>query len=133
MTIFFCVGAPDSEECQNNVAIMKVTCDETGLQRTNISFLGIELDTIAGEIRLPQSKLEAMRVALAVWQGRRACKKRELLSLISTLSHAAKAVKAGRSFVHRLIDLSITAQLCQAGSLGPCGGSSMVYTGMECQ
>ena len=34
------------------------------------------------------------------------CRKRELLSLIGSLSHACKAVQAGKSFLCRLIDLS---------------------------
>ena len=39
-------------------------------------------------------------------EGRKACKKRDLLSLIRAISHASKAVRAGRMFVRRLIDLS---------------------------
>ena len=42
-----------------------------------------------------------------MWRGRRVCKKRELLSLIGLLSHACKVVRAGRSFLRRLIDLSM--------------------------
>ena len=40
------------------------------------------------------------------WCGRKAVKKRDLLSLIGYLQHASKAVRQGRSFVRRLIDLS---------------------------
>ena len=43
---------------------------------------------------------------LASWRGRKACKKRELLSLIGILMHAGKAIRAGRSFTRRLIDLA---------------------------
>ena len=43
---------------------------------------------------------------LATWRGRKACKKRDLLSLIGVLSHASKAVRAGQTFIQRLIDLS---------------------------
>lgn len=42
--------------------------------------------------------------------GRKACKKRDLLSLIGVLSHACKAVRAGRSFLRRLIDLSMVVK-----------------------
>lgn len=57
-------------------------------------------------LRLPPAKLEHMRVELRSWRGMKACKKRELLSLIGVLSHACKAVRAGRTFLRRLIDLS---------------------------
>ncbi len=58
------------------------------------------------EVRLPQAKLEQLTITLATWRGRKAGKKRDLLSLIGSLSHACKAVRAGRSFLRRLIDLS---------------------------
>ena len=42
------------------------------------------------------------------WQGKKKCTKRELLSLIGSLSFAAKVVKPGRMFMRRLITLSTT-------------------------
>ena len=41
---------------------------------------------------------------------RKACRKRELLSLTGVLSHACKVVRAGRTFIKRLIDLSTVAK-----------------------
>ena len=51
-----------------------------------------------------------LKATLAKLRGRKACKKRELLSLIGSLSHACKAVRAGCAFLRRLIDLSTTAK-----------------------
>ena len=117
------MGLPESEECGINMALMHAACEEVGLPvepekdegpATVITFLGIELDTNKLEIRLPQEKLQQTRALLASWRGRKACKKRELLSLVGVLSHASKAVRAGRSFLRRLIDLSAsTRQLDQ--------------------
>ena len=42
--------------------------------------------------------------------ARRACTKRQLLSLIGTLHHATSVVKAGRAFLRRLIDLAGTVK-----------------------
>ena len=58
------------------------------------------------EIRLPPEKLTRLRKELAGWKDRKKCKKRELLSLIGLLSHTCKAIRSGRSFLRRLIDLS---------------------------
>ena len=77
---------------------------------TTISFLGMELDTIAMEIRLPADKLQRLQKLTREWQGRKAGSKREFLSLIGILQHAAKAVRQGRSFLRRLIDLSTVAK-----------------------
>ena len=112
---FITIGAPDSEECAHNVATMNAVCNETCIPieqeknegpATRITFLGIEIDTVALEIRLPYDKLSMLKSSLHSWRGRKACRKRELLSLIGALSHASKAIRAGRAFLRRLIDLS---------------------------
>ena len=74
---------------------------------TTLSFVGIELDSVAMEVCLPLEKLQRRKEALQMWRGRKVCKKRELPSLIGLLSHACKVVRAGRSFLRRLIDLSM--------------------------
>ena len=112
---FITLGTPESAVCSRNSTLMHEICKEMGLPAepekdegpaTSITFLGMELDSMAMEIRLPREKLERMRADLYTWRGRKACKKRELLSLIGSLSHACTAVRAGRSFLRRLIDLS---------------------------
>ena len=143
---FITLGSPDSDECAKNVTIMHEACARLGLPvatekdegpATAISFVGIELDSGAMEIRLPQDKLTRLKSDLAGWRGRKACKKRDLLSLIGVLSHACKAFRAGRSFLRRLIDLSMLAKLLttmsgSAKTLGLTlrGGLSMLNPGM---
>ena len=114
---FVTAGAPNSGECKRNVSIMKAVCLETGLPvepekdegpATRIGVLGIELDTQAMIVRLPPVKLNQLRAELASWRTRKVCRKRDLLSLIGSLSHACKAVRAGRTFLRRLIDVSTT-------------------------
>ena len=69
---------------------------------TTISFLGLELDP---EVRLLQDKLKRLRALLGSWRGRKACRKRDLLSLIGLLTRACRAVRPGRCYAGRLIDL----------------------------
>lgn len=76
---------------------------------TVMTVLGIEVDTVAQEIRLPADKLSALLMLLAQWNTCRSATKRELLSLIGHLSFAAKVVPPGRTFIRRLLDLSCTA------------------------
>ena len=76
---------------------------------TSIVFLGILIDTVEGELRLPQDKLSQLQLTISHWRGRKACRKQELLSLIGSLSHACKVVRSGRTFLRRLIDLSTKA------------------------
>ena len=112
---FITMGALGSEECASNSLLMHMACDQMGLPvepdkdegpASTLSFLGIELDSVAMEIRLPPEKLTRLREEIATWRARKKCKKRELFSLIGLLSHACKVVRSGRSFLRRLIDLS---------------------------
>ena len=109
---FITVGSPGSGEC--GMDIMHRVCEDAAMPiepekdegpATTISFLGLELDSVAGEIRLPQEKLQKLRATLGSWRGRKACKKRELLSLIGSLTHAGRAARPSRSYLRRLIDL----------------------------
>ena len=66
----------------------------------------MELDSENMEIRLPADKLEQLRQLLSEWEGRKAGKKRDLLSLIGYLQHASKAIRQGHSFLRWLTTLS---------------------------
>ena len=77
---------------------------------TAITFLGIEVDALAGELRLTASKLAELVSLVKMWRGMKSCRKRELLSIIGSLSHACKVVRAGRSVLQHLIDLAATVE-----------------------
>ena len=88
---FITVGRPASIECTNNLSIIKQCRDITGTPleqeiiegpTTCLPFLGIELDTEAMEIRLPADKLLQLKETIREWIGRKAGRKRALLSLI---------------------------------------------------
>ena len=112
---FITLGKAGTRECESNLHLMLQACtdthtpvepDKTEGPSSTLVFLGIEIDSIAMELRLPKDKLDRLREVLAQWRGKKACKKRDLLSIIGSLSHACKVVRAGRSFLRRLIDLS---------------------------
>ena len=52
---------------------------------TCLTFLGIEVDTVASQLRLPQDKLCRLRSLLEVWRDRKVCERRELESLVGYL------------------------------------------------
>lgn len=79
---------------------------ETEVPATILVFLGILLDTVKLEMRLPEDKLAALKALLQQWRTTKKTTKRELLSLIGSLSFTAKVIPAGRLFLRRLIDLS---------------------------
>lgn len=69
-------------------------------------FLGIILDCLAMEARLPDAKLNELRMLLAEYRSRRTLTQRELDSLLGKLSFAARVVVPGRTFMRRLWDLN---------------------------
>ena len=112
---FICV--PDQRECARYMDIFLRTCHDVGIpvaqDKTEgptqvITYLGIEIDALHQVIRLPEDKLMALTVLLDSWVSKKKCTRRELESLIGSLSFAAKVVKPGRLFLRRLIDLSTT-------------------------
>ena len=72
---------------------------------TCLAYLGIEVDTEAGQLRLHGDKPKRIRALLQQWRARRTCTRKELESLIGLLNHACKVVRSGRSFLRRKIDL----------------------------
>ncbi len=111
---YIMVAPPEDHLCQSWLAIMMSQCRQLGVPiaahktegpATTITFLGIEMDTIAGELRLPQDKLQRLQGLLQQWEKKKCCTRKELESLIDILNHACKVVRPGRSFLRRMIDL----------------------------
>ncbi len=66
---------------------------------TQLTYLGIEIDTQSMQIRLPNDKLTKLKQLLPLWQARKKCTKRNLLELIGVLSFATKVIRpGGRTF-----------------------------------
>ena len=87
---FLTIGKPGTDECLWNATIIQRLCKEAGLPMessksvgpaTSLVFLGIKIDSVRGELRLPQEKLQ-LKDSLTHWRGLKVCKKRDLLSLI---------------------------------------------------
>ena len=111
---FIVVAAPASPDCAIALDILNKSCADLGLPiaehkragpTTCLVFLGIEVDTMASQLRLPTDKLQRLKALLADWGDKKTCSRKELESLIGLLNHACKVVRAGRSFLRRMIDL----------------------------
>ncbi len=114
---FVAVGKAGTGECAHTLRVFKETCGVLGMPLDErkeegpvevITFLGMELDSRKGEVRLPEKRLRGLRKKLQEWRDMKSCWKRDLLSIISHLSHTCRAVRAGRSFLRKLLDLSMT-------------------------
>lgn len=75
----------------------QVAMDTVDGPATVLPFLGLELDSVSQQIRLPPDKLREILAELTKWQSHSKTTKRKLLSLIGKLAFAARAVPAGTS------------------------------------
>ncbi|XP_071948885.1 uncharacterized protein [Antedon mediterranea] len=77
---------------------------------TSLEYLGIYLDSINMEARLPTEKIARIQNITTEFSKRASCTKRELLSLLGHLNFACRVIHPGRSFVSHLISLSTTVK-----------------------
>ena len=111
---YIIIGPPQSPCCQQDLDTLLQAAASLGIPiakqktegpTTELVFLGITIDTVRGELRLPEDKLRRLEESLTEWGDRRVCSRKELESLIGHLNHAGKVVRAGRSFLRRMLDL----------------------------
>ena len=110
----FLIIGPDQEACAEGMRLTLETFSQLGLLIAEnklespsmcLTFLGLELDSVALEMRLPRDKLADVQRTTSEWAGRRSCRKRELESLVGKLSHAARVVQPGKTFLRQLFEL----------------------------
>ena len=116
---FLFLGPPNSDSCAQSLSSFYAMSSDLGVPikeektvhpTTVIVFLGLELDSIAMEVRLPLDKLVKIRAALLDMTKRRKVSLKGLQSLIGLLNFACSVVPPGRTFLRRLIDLTIGPQ-----------------------
>ena len=110
----FLFGAEaDSPKCQFTLQTFRDICklwgvpvaeDKTVEPTEILSFLGIEFDTLAMELRLPNEKLVELKHTLELFVQSKKVTLRQLQSLIGLLNFACQVVSPGRAFCRRLID-----------------------------
>ena len=114
------IGGPGLGRVCKNMQLMLQACDVAGAPveesksegpTSSLTFLRIEIDSVALVLRLPANKLTQLQSFLKQWRGKKACTKRDLLSIIGSLSHACKVVRPGQIFLsHLLINLAKLAK-----------------------
>ena len=111
---FVIIGPPHSSQCAQSLHILDRVCSTLNIPMashkhegpsTCLTILGIEIDTVSGQLRLPADKLNRLSVLLQDWGDKKACSRKELESLIGLLNHACKVIRSGRAFLRRMIDL----------------------------
>ena len=112
---FFFATRPPRRDCLT--ALSKILClfaelnvpvapRKTFSPATSLEFMGVLLDSVKMEARLPFDELTRTREALQQWSHRKSATLKELQSLIGTLQFACRVVVPGRAFLQRIIGLT---------------------------
>lgn len=116
---FFTAGAPDSQECAQNLASLLSVCEKLQAPvkqskvegpTTCLTFLGIVINTTTMAASISKERKDELLHSLQTLYTARKCTKHQLLSLVGKLAFACKILPAGRIFLRRLIDLSCSVR-----------------------
>ena len=116
---FLFTGSADSLDCARALSSFTVVCKDFGVPlasdktvgpTTQITFLGLTIDTVAQTIQVPPTKIVAIVEKLDAALHKPKLTLRELQSLLGSLNFLCKAVRPGRAFLRRLCDLTSGVQ-----------------------
>jgi len=103
--------ASSEEEANSQKSQFISTCSRLGVPlemsklegpATCLTFLGIEVDTISMQLRLPANKLSSLKLTLSHCLCLRVITKRVLQSLTGLLQFTTKVIRPGHSFMRQL-------------------------------
>jgi hypothetical protein len=112
---FLFISPPDYKQASENLYKFLKFADKLGLPikdektvvpTTQLTFLGLELDTDKMEIRLPVDKLQKLQTLLKSFLKLKKVTLQELQSLIGLLNFTCMVVVPARAFLRRIIDLT---------------------------
>ena len=121
---FVILGPPNSVKCGSDLGLLMQACTELGVlvaddktkgPSTYLTILGIEVDSLAMELRLPQVKMSRLVHALAAYVAGQALGQAPGLGVSCGFAPTRLASRPpGQSFLRRLYNL-----LAQTGSFEP--------------
>ena len=80
---------------------------------TQVTCLGVLIDTVKGTVSIPSEKLEQISVTVRQWLSKSVVSKRQLQSLLGLLLYVHKCVKPARIFINRMLELLRSAYASQ--------------------
>ena len=77
---------------------------------TCLEYLGVILDSVKMEARLPADKILRIKTFIQKLLSKRSCTKQEVLQLLGHMNFASRVILAGRSFVSYLQKLAASVK-----------------------
>ena len=80
--------------------------EKTTSPSQSLVFLGLEIDSVNGQVRVPRDKVQALRSQIQATLHKAKATLKEIQSLIGSLNFVCRAIAPGRAFTRRLIALT---------------------------
>ena len=137
MDDFLLMGAPGTTECSHALATTIATCKELGVPLaddktegpiTELSFLGIQLNSTRMLTSLPLDKLSSLRMMVKDLAGGRVVRNKQALeSLVGHLVHAATVFPLGKAFLNALFATKAAIKPGRVGRLNLAARSELAW------
>lgn len=107
---FIFIGSENTDHCSQLMTSFEIMCSEFGIPlnkdktlgpTTSLIFLGLEIDTISMQIRIPAHKVIELSQLLNYWVNKEKIIFKELESLVGKLNFFGKAIPGSRAFIRR--------------------------------
>ena len=116
---FLSVDSPDACTGERTMAILSLVFNRLKIPlakhkcigpATCLEYLGIILDSIKMEARLPLEKVQRILEFIDFFIEKRHCTKREILQLLGHFNFASRVILPGRSFVSHLLNIAVSVR-----------------------
>ena len=113
MDDFILCSINDKDKCQHLMNCFDNVCQDLGVPvndsktegpTTRLEYLGLEIDTVDGVIRIPSDKLEKVQTQLLLFINSKKVTLKFLQSLVGLLNFLSKAIPSGRAFMRRFYE-----------------------------
>jgi hypothetical protein len=111
----YILALPSYDSCKNVMIKFEKACEELGVpiaqEKTEgpsqvLTYLGLEINTTLRQVRVPSGTILATRGAIERALGANKLTLQQVQSLIGSLGFLCKAIRPGRAFLRRLINLT---------------------------
>ena len=80
---------------------------EVGSPATQVTCLGVLIDTVKGTVSIPPEKLEQINIMVRQWLSKSVISKHQLQSILGLLLFVHKCVKLARVFINKMLQLPL--------------------------
>ena len=88
-----------------NTLVLNISVKELFLPFTNVTCLGVNIDTECRTVSIPDEQLHIICDLVMGWLTKRHCSRKQLQSLLGNLLYIHKRIKTACIFLNRMLDL----------------------------